>query len=134
MKYLRPRRWQAPPPDVGTAPGALTEVTLSTAAETEQGTPAPPAEVPQETLGSPAVALEGSHNPRTEPTDNTELLGKEPDLTPASPAAAPQEAPEPDPTDDTGLLGKEAKPNLTPSSPCEAMQATADPDSTRTDI
>jgi DNA-directed RNA polymerase-5 subunit 1 len=80
------------------------------------------------------VALEGSHNPRTDPTDDTELLRKELDLTPASPAAAPQEAPEPDPTDDTGLLGKEAKPDLTPSSPGEAMQATADPDSTRTDI
>ena len=132
MKYLRPRRRQAPPPDVGTAPGALTEVTLPTAAETEQGTPAPPAEVPQETLGSPAVALEGAHSPRPDPTDDTGLLGKETDLAPASPAAAPREAPEPDPTDDTGLLVTEA--DLTPSSPGEAMQATADPDSTRTDI
>lgn len=108
MKYIRPRRRQAPLPDVGTAPGAPVEVPPSTAAETEQGTPAPPAEVPQETLGSPAVALEGTHNPRPDPTNDTGLLRKEPDLTPASPVAAPQEAPEPDPTDDTGLLGKEA--------------------------
>ncbi|XP_066321217.1 DNA-directed RNA polymerase V subunit 1-like [Miscanthus floridulus] len=132
MKYLRPRRRQAPPLDVGTAPGAPAEVPPSTAAETEQGTPALPAEVPQETLGSPAVALEGTHSPRPDPTDDTGLLGKETDLAPASPAAAPQEAPEPDPTDDAGLLVKEA--DLTPSSPGEAMQATADPDSTRTDI
>ena len=133
MKYLRPRRRQAPPPDVGTAPGTPAEVPPSTAAETEQGTPAPPAEVPQETLGSPAVALEGTHNPRTDPTDDTELLGKDSDLTPASPAVAPQEAPKQDPTEDTELLGNE-KPDLTPSSPGEDLQATADPDSTLTDI
>lgn len=133
MKYLRPRRRQAPPPpDVGTAPGAEAELPLSTAADTEQGTPAPPAEVPQETLGSPAVALEGTHSPRPDPVDNTDLLGKEPDLTPASPSAAPEEAPEPDPTDDTGLQGKE--PDLTPSSPGEALQASADPDLTLTDV
>ncbi|PWZ27865.1 DNA-directed RNA polymerase V subunit 1 [Zea mays] len=108
MKYLRPRRRQAPPADVGTASGAPDEVPPSTAAETEQGTPpAPQAEVPQETWGSPAVPLEGgTHIAGPDSTGDAVILGEQHDLTPASPAVAPQVASEPDTTDGTGLLGK----------------------------
>lgn len=108
MKYLRPRRRQAPPADVGTASGTLDEIPPSTAAETEQGTPlAPQAEVPQEIWGSPAVPLEGgTHIAGPDSTGDAVILGEQHDLTPASPAVAPQVASEPDTTDGTGLLGK----------------------------
>ncbi|CAN6277580.1 unnamed protein product [Urochloa humidicola] len=104
MKYLRPRRRQAPPPaDGGAAPGAPAEAPSSIAAETEQGTPVPPAEVPQETLGSPPSAPE--ETPKPDSTSDAGILEKQPDptLTPlASPAAAPQ-VPDPDSTDDSGI-------------------------------
>uniref|UniRef100_A0A0A9CV57 Uncharacterized protein n=1 Tax=Arundo donax TaxID=35708 RepID=A0A0A9CV57_ARUDO len=86
MKYLRPRRRQAPAADGGTAPGTSAEVPQSTTAETEQGTPA----LPETQVGTPAP-----------PETQVE--------TPAPPDAIPQETletPEPDSTADAGILGK----------------------------
>ncbi|XP_062224054.1 DNA-directed RNA polymerase V subunit 1-like [Phragmites australis] len=80
-KYLRPRRKQAPAADGGTSPGTSAEAPPSTAAETEQGTPA----LPETQLGTPA------------PPDAI------PQETLASPAAAPQDNPKPDSTGDTGM-------------------------------
>ncbi|PUZ74086.1 hypothetical protein GQ55_1G036800 [Panicum hallii var. hallii] len=126
MKYLRPRRRQAPPSDGGATPGAPAEAPPSTAAETEQGTPAPPAEVPQETVGSPVAAPEETPNPDS--SGDAGILEKQPDLTPASPVAAPQGVPELDSTGDAGTLEKQ--PDLTPASPVAAPQEVPEPDST----
>jgi DNA-directed RNA polymerase-5 subunit 1 len=110
MKYLRPRRRQAPPPDGGAAPGIPAEAPPSAAVETELGTPAPPevplsaaaetaqmtpastAEAQQETLDSPASAL--GETPKPDSTGGAGILEKQPDPTPqASP-------------DNGGILGK----------------------------
>ncbi|KAG2648561.1 DNA-directed RNA polymerase V subunit 1-like [Panicum virgatum] len=91
MKYLRPRRRQAPPADAGATPGIPAEAPPSTTAETEQGTPAPPAEVQQETGGSPGAAPE--ETPKPDSTGDAGILEKQPDLTPASPVTAPWEVP-----------------------------------------
>lgn len=151
MKYLRPRRRQAPPADGGAAPGAPAEAPPSAAAETEQWTPVPPAEVPlsaaaeteqvtpaspsevqQETLGSPASALE--ETPEPDSTGDAGIQEKQPDPThPASPAAAaPEEAPEQDPTDNGGILAK--GPDSTPASPVAALQMAPYLDSTGPDL
>lgn len=124
MKYLRPRRRQ--PPAGGTAAGAPAEAPPPTAAETEQGTPAPPAEVPQATLGSPTAAPQEA--PKPDSTGAAGVLEEQPDLIPASTVAAPQEAPEPDSIGNAGVLEKQ--PDLIPVSPAVVPQEAPEPDST----
>jgi len=126
MKYLRPRRRQARPADAVATPGIPAEAPPSTAAETEQGTPAPPVEVPQEIGGSPGAAPE--ETPKPDSTGIVGILKKQPDLTPASPVAAPQGVPELDSTGDAGTLEKQ--PDLTPASPVVTQQEVPEPDST----
>ncbi|KAJ1277932.1 hypothetical protein BS78_04G040400 [Paspalum vaginatum] len=115
MKYLRPRRRQAPPAG-GSAPGAPADATPPTATEeAKQGTPAPPAEVPQATLDSAAVASQETPNPDS--TGDAGVLEKQPDLTPA---AAPQEAPKPDSTADAWNLAAAPQEGPEPDSTADA--------------
>ncbi|TVU33434.1 hypothetical protein EJB05_25251, partial [Eragrostis curvula] len=136
MKYLRPRRRQAPEADGGTAPDTQAEAPQSTSAEAKQGTPAPPerqletpapaSTTPPETPASPAVAPQGMSDPDS--TGNAGVLEKLPDLSPNSPAASAQETPNPDSKGDAVILGQ--GPDPTPASPAVVPQETSNPEST----
>ncbi|CAL5023974.1 unnamed protein product [Urochloa decumbens] len=153
--YLRPRRRQAlppppplPPADGGAAPDAPAEAP-STAAETEQGTPIPPAEVPlstaaeaeqgtpaspAEVLLSTAAAAETEQATPTSPADvplstaaeTEQATPTSPSEVPhdslGSPASAPEETPMADSTSDAGILEKQPDPTPPPASPAAAPE------------